>query len=51
MHLLARKKRLIDKHKDLDVMPKVNKADMVKMMGSIEEYLRSCHDVKRALLA
>ena len=39
MHLLGGQKRLEDKYKDPDVLPKVNKADMEGTMESIEEYL------------
>ena len=38
--LLAGQKRLEDEYKDLDVLPKDSKADMVRMMEAIEEYLR-----------
>ena len=51
MHLLERQKRLKDEYKDLDVLPKINKADMTGKMESIEEYLRSCHGIVRAPLA
>ena len=39
VHLLAGQKRLKDKNKDQDVLPKVNKANMAGTMESIEEYL------------
>ena len=37
VHLLAIQKRLIDKHKDPGVLPKVNKAIMVRMMEAIKK--------------
>ena len=40
--MLARQKRLKDKYEDIDVLLKVNKADMAETMESIKEYLRSC---------
>ena len=51
MHLLVGQKRLEDEYKDLDVLPKVNKADIAGMMESIKEYLKSCCGVVRAPLA
>ena len=51
IHLLSGQKRLKDKFKDLDMLPKVNKASMVGMMESVEEYLRSHHGVIRVSLA
>ena len=50
VHLLAGQKRLEDKYKDPDVLPRVNKADMAGMMEAIKEYLRSCHGVMRVPL-
>ena len=35
--MLARQKRLEDKYKDPDVLPKVNETDMTRMMESIKE--------------
>ena len=49
--LLAGQKRLKDKYKDQDMLPKVNKAVMAGTLEAIEDYLRSCHDVVRAPLA
>ena len=51
MHLLAVQKKLKDEYKDPDVLPKINKSDIVGMMETIKEYLRSCHGVVRVLLA
>ena len=51
MHLLACQKRLGDEHKDPDVLPKFNKADMARTMESIKEYLRLHHGVIRVPLA
>ena len=51
VHLLAGQKRLKDECTDPDVLPKVNKADMMGMMESIKEYLRSCHGVVTSPLA
>ena len=51
MHLVVDPKRLKDKYKDPDVLPKVNKAHMAETMESIKEYLRSCHGVVKAPLA
>ena len=51
VHLLEGQKRLKDEYKDPDVLPKINKADMARMMKSIKEYLRSQHGVMRAPLA
>ena len=39
MHLLARIKRLEQKYKDPDLLPKVNKADIIETMEFIKEYL------------
>ena len=43
MHLLVEQKRLKDEYKDLNVLPKVKKADILGMMESMKEYLMSCH--------
>ena len=43
--LLAGQKRFEDEYKDPDVLPKINKADMVETMEPIKEYLRSYHVV------
>ena len=51
MHLLAGEKKLEDKYKDPDVLPKINTYDMAGMMDAIKEYLRSCCGVIRAPLA
>ena len=51
MHLLLGQKRLDDEYNYLDMLFKVNKADMAGMMKSIKEYLRSSHGVVRASLA
>ena len=37
VHIIAGQKRLKDEYKDLDVLPKVNKADMTRIMEAIEE--------------
>ena len=50
VHLLAGQKRLKEKYKDPDVLPKVNKANMVGTIEDIKEYLRSCHGFVRVLL-
>ena len=49
--ILAGQKRLKDEYKDLDMLHKVNKADMAGMMESIKAYLRSHHAVMRMSLA
>ena len=51
MHLLNGQKRLKYEHKDQNMLPKVNKADMAGTVESIEEYFRSCCGVIRAPLA
>ena len=51
MHLLAGKKKLEDKHRDLNVLPKINKSDMAGMMEAIKEHLRFHCSVVSALLA
>ena len=51
LHLLVGQRRLEDKNKDPDVLPKVNKADIVEMVKLIEEYFRSHQGVIRAPLA
>ena len=51
VHLLADQKRLKDKYKDPNMLPKVIKVDMAGTMEAMEEYLRSCHGVVRAPLA
>ena len=51
VHLIAGQKRLKDKYKDPDMLPKVNKADIAGMMESIEECLRSHCSIMRAYLA
>ena len=47
VHLLAGQKRIKDKYKDPDMLPKVNKVDMAGRMESIKECLRSHHGVMR----
>ena len=51
MCLLASQKRLENKYKDPNMLPKVNKADMADTKESMEKYLRSHHGVVRAPLA
>ena len=51
VHLLAGQKRLEGEYKDMDMLPKINKSDMARMMEATEEYLRSCQGVMRAPLA
>ena len=51
VHLLAGQKRLEDKYKDQDVLPKVNKTYMTGMIEAIKEYLRSPHSVLRVPFA
>ena len=51
LHLMKGQKKLDDKHKDPNVLPKINKSDMAGMMAAIEEYLRLHHGVIRAPLA
>ena len=48
VHKLAGQKKLEDKYKDLDMLSKVNKVDMVVTMETIQKYLRSHCSVKRA---
>ena len=43
--LLAGQKRLKDEEKDHNLLPKINKSDVVGTIEAIEEYLRSCHCV------
>ena len=43
--------RLKDEYKDPNVLPKVNKADIVGTIEVIEEYLRLCCGVVRVPLA
>ena len=50
-HLLAEQNRLEDNYKDLDMITKVNKADMASMVDVIKEYLRLHHGVMRTHLA
>ena len=40
--LPAGQKKLKDKYKDPDVLPKVNKSDMAGTIEDIKEILRSC---------
>ena len=49
--LLAGHKRLGDDYKDPDILPMVNKSDMIGTMEAIVEYLRSCCGVVRAPLS
>ena len=51
VHLLAGQKRLEDKYRDLEMLPKVKKADMAGTMGTIKDYMRLCHGVLRSPLA
>ena len=51
MYLQTGSKKLNDKYKYLDVLPKVNNADMVETLESIEENHRSCCGVIRTSLA
>ena len=51
VHFLAGQKKLEDKHKDPDVLPKINNSDIEGMIESIKEYLWSHHGVIRAPLA
>ena len=51
VHLLAGEKKLEEKYKDPDVLPKINKSDMAWTMEAIEEYLRSRQGVIKAPLA
>ena len=51
MCLLAGQKMLKDKYKNLDMLPKVKKADRAGTLESIKEYLRSHHGIIRAPLA
>ena len=50
-HLLAGQKKLKDKYRDLDVLPMINKSDMVGTMEAIKEYFRSHHGAIWAPLA
>ena len=43
--------KLEDEYDNPDVLPKINWSDMTETMEAIEEYLRSCHGVVRAILA
>ena len=49
--LLTGQKRLKNEYKDPDVLPKVNKADVIGTMEAINEYLRLCHAIVRTPLA
>ena len=49
--LIAGQKKLMDEYKDPDMLPKIIKSDMARMMEAIKEYLRSCHGVIRTPLA
>ena len=51
MHLLAGEKMIKDEYKDLDVLPKFNRADMAGLIESFDKYLRSLCGVMRAPLA
>ena len=46
--LMAGQKKLEDKYKDPNVMPKINKPDMEGTMKTIKEYLRLCLGVIQA---
>ena len=48
--LLASQKTLEDNYKDLDMLPKVKKADMAGTMEAIKVCLRSCGSILRAPL-
>ena len=48
IHQLAGQKRLEDIYKDLDMLPKDNKAEMTGMINAVEENLRLHHGVVRA---
>ena len=39
VHFLSGQKKLKDKYKDPNVLPKINKSDMAETMESIKEYL------------
>ena len=49
--LLPDKKRLEHNYKDLDILPKVNKAALIGTIEAIEEYLRLHHGAMRAPFA
>ena len=51
VHLPTSQKRLKHEYKDLNMVPKVKKADMAGMIEAIKEYLRSNHGVIIASLA
>ena len=51
VHLLARQKILEGTYKDTIGLLKINKSDIAWMMESIEEYIRPCWGVIKALLA
>ena len=48
--LMTGQKKLEDKYKDPNVLPKINKSDMEGMMEAIKEYFRLHHGVIRAPL-
>ena len=45
---LVGQKKLKDKYKDPNVLPKIKKSDMAGTIESIEEYLRACQGVVKA---
>ena len=49
--LMTGHKKLKDKYKDPNVLPKINKSDIAGTMEAIKEYLRLHHGVIRAPLA
>ena len=51
VHFFTGQKKLDDRYKDPDVLPKINKSDMSGMMESINEYFRSHHGFVRPALA
>ena len=51
VHLPAGQKKLEDKYKDPDVLPKINKSDMAGKLEAIKAYLISHQGVMRAPLA
>ena len=51
MCLMIGQKKLKDKYKDPNVLPKMNKSDMAGMMEAIKEYIRLCHGIAPSPLA
>ena len=48
IHKFSFQKKLGDKYEDPDMLPKVNKSDMMGMKKAIKEYLKSLRDIERA---